>query len=640
MLLYSRRVSFDNLYPTYIDPSNPLHSPPQFVDELTVPKQPAYKSKFSDLTFGFGGATINNIEEHYTQHQPTSSQRWRKLPKLPPPPAHSILKKTKNSSEYSYTISEDYQPRGELANFSDEEDEDEDAPTTPPLNAEPAVPASVKPRRKSFAGMSDEELIALENSYTTKSSLNIDSFNFKNEPSFLPPVGSTAPKVQSSPSTANSSTPLSPTSATSPEKPYPSRPVVEHGACCISAQHKDYDREFSQECGRVLLSCITGRKHTWNAIDYIFNDLAIDGDHVVITSHIPIREVEETTGQKTTKLLNRHNDTADDEDFEGSKNFNISSLLIYTKCQNIMKYLLAKLKKRGLKLKVSVEIINCETSADLIEDSVLLYKPHLVIIGSKTEDTYLQRSSTHSSISSNEFADHRPIYNRKNSSSLGKGYNGYYRVAGSKCMKLTSYVIHNSHVPVIVVNTNYYPHRIKFKSPFTKAEDEQQKIDSVIESSSDESEDSDDELLGDDPMRFKNSLLRISDSSRAKSINDINQLKQNHLKTERLLSSSAFSHNSSVEDGQEPRSFYPNDGPLPKVTFGDDLGFGNGQSMYKVKSLLDPVDNNLTISRTNTRSSSSSKKKVERSKSDSNVDADLGKKFTLTFKKFGFGKKK
>ncbi|ODV95574.1 hypothetical protein PACTADRAFT_50277 [Pachysolen tannophilus NRRL Y-2460] len=341
--------------------------------------------------------------------------------------------------------------------------------------------------------MTIEELLALEKFYEShsKSKLDMNSFDFKTESAQL--SAATVPSIAGnygggSNHNINNSNDInninninnssngairdrSTVIKSLTSKMYPTTPVITYGACCLTIKHKNYtkkgdlqdDSDLEAQNGyRTILTVITGRKHTWNSIDYITRYLVQDGDHIVITSHIPVEEMELDPSE--TNIIHHKKIEYDIEGFESSKTYNVSSTLIYEKCQNILDYTTTLLSRYNpdKKIRISAEIINCESSKQVFKSCYKLYQPCLIVIGSKIYENKMNRLFSQSSGSSygGETLNAYPFPNMRKSStssmtrtvsSLGLGYNGSYKLDGVKCVKLTSYILSKSHVPVIVV---------------------------------------------------------------------------------------------------------------------------------------------------------------------------------------------
>ncbi|KAL7662689.1 UspA domain-containing protein [[Candida] zeylanoides] len=87
----------------------------------------------------------------------------------------------------------------------------------------------------------------------------------------------------------------------SPRRPeYPTTPITTRKGCTYTAEHRDYDALYQGRLRdatgavrepvlrhRVILVYVSGRKHTWVALDWVLNQFVEDGDSVIVVSAIP-----------------------------------------------------------------------------------------------------------------------------------------------------------------------------------------------------------------------------------------------------------------------------------------------------------------------------------------------------------------
>ncbi|CDK28737.1 unnamed protein product [Kuraishia capsulata CBS 1993] len=394
---YTQRVSFIDPYPTNIDPSDPAHFPPQFrgFEDYHPKAQPAKpKHTFKDLEsdLGYGGGSINNIAQHYSTSSHPIGHRRSSIAgitprRLPEAPAKSILKKERpfesgrSLSDGSVLLSNTFG----VASFGSKFDTG---------------------RKKSIVEMTDAELLAMDAQFS-KTSLNVEDFNFENQPSYF--GGYSSNKKGSNTNWKNKFDAVL--------RGYPTRPTISHGSCCITVKHRDFpvlvsnpevevhqrrpslskssdQAAYLKKLGRLetldfynrtLLILISGRKHTWNSIDYTLSNLVKDGDRVVIGSYANIQEVEGAHPQ-VSAAYNEPNDGNEKDDFyERSHNYSITYDEIHKSAQNIMNYALEYIDSKDLKerLVITVDLINCTSSKDVFKDCFKLYDPQLVICGIK-----------------------------------------------------------------------------------------------------------------------------------------------------------------------------------------------------------------------------------------------------------------
>lgn len=267
-------------------------------------------------------------------------------------------------------------------------------------------------RKKSFAGMSDQELAKLENFYESQSrstiSPTIENFDFKEQDPFF--VDSFQKKGHGPI--------IDPLAAI-----YPSRPVVDHRAISVTIENKKYDKyveDFNTRTGsrkpeeslaaiRNVNCYISGRRYTWSSADWYVENCAQDGDHLAIVTPIPFfeREVEASDYAISRRhLVESHSDygSSDDHDKElgrvstsssdynalgpAAKGLRIKAIHEDAKkaCLRILNYYASRLE--GKIVKITVEMIKCDSADFAITKAAALYKPDIQIVS--TVSTNLQ----------------------------------------------------------------------------------------------------------------------------------------------------------------------------------------------------------------------------------------------------------
>ncbi|CDH17891.1 uncharacterized protein ZBAI_09679 [Zygosaccharomyces bailii ISA1307] len=391
------QVSFDDLAPSMIDDevqyikhsghhvgfkNRFIHIPPQF--------NPLYGLHHTSASGDWSSSS--------SSLQGLGMSRTNLRPRLPPPPVNSSLRPTtpgvdepKNAKIYDLTsirlkderqIMSDTQ-RNTERNSGSRSGYTQDAFSH--LN-EPEDTAAAKwmgeenknPRRKSFAGMSDEELSKLEDYYASRGRSSklpaVDKFDFHEQaPIFIddtPRKGIQAALVD----------PLTPV--------YPSRPVVDHRAISLTKQHKDYTAE------RRTVSCyISGRRHTWSAADWYVENEVMDGDHFVVVTTISRFEDQlenEAYQQRHAHLSRSLSGTGSSYSNGSSPSYMSPSPLSLglqicdihmeakLKCRNILNYYATRLGNKCVK--ITVEMVKEDSTKTSITKTVALYKPDLQII--------------------------------------------------------------------------------------------------------------------------------------------------------------------------------------------------------------------------------------------------------------------
>ncbi|QLL30296.1 hypothetical protein HG536_0A01130 [Torulaspora globosa] len=282
--------------------------------------------------------------------------------------------------------------------------------------SKPAAKEGSGGRKKSFAGMTDKELAELEKFYESQSrstaSPTIDCYDFKEQDPFF--IGKFDKK--------GGSQVADPLAAI-----YPSRPVVDHRAICVTIQHPTYDQyvhglntetksrkpEESLAAIRSVSCYISGRRYTWSSVDWYVENCARDGDHLIIVTSIPFfeREIESSDYALNRRYFAeshgpeygsfdeidrglRRVSTSSSETCKAttlgqvSKGFRIKAVHdeARQKCLNILNYYASRLQ--GIVMKITIEMIKCDSPEYAITKAAALYRPEIQIVS--TVSTNLQ----------------------------------------------------------------------------------------------------------------------------------------------------------------------------------------------------------------------------------------------------------
>lgn len=419
---FTRRVSFNNLYPDYIDAdqASPFKQNYALLFSGSQSLSPSFQLPYQNLD-------VNRLYlSTPVAALPTGYIHRKKSTKLPDPPSKSILKnkllpqqrlfnlenskslginyhedlndlalhppKNVPKSELAYTVNDDgsVNKTSQSAVESDSEDSDED---DSPSGSPPAV------RRKSYSGMTNEELMALDPQFaTTKSKTsNVNQFKFDNQKTYY--------KVP------NQSRKNSSSNGNGKNTVYPSSNENNYKSINLTVKHPD----FEVVPNRTLLTVISGRRHSWNSLDWLFNlktgdSFLENGDYLVVAALIP------------AKFLNNQNKKNKKRNSAGSIYNPDTDGFLYQKCEKLLDYITDNLPKH-LKLKVTVEFIT-DNTVDEQTTSILTtkkklvrykflfskllkqYQPFLVIIGNRSTNLNFKypvkvnrKSTTTSSIS-------------------------------------------------------------------------------------------------------------------------------------------------------------------------------------------------------------------------------------------------
>lgn len=436
---YCRRVSFNNVHP---DDDNALRFYNYSFHEPVLPTDPP---RF------FGNYSFSH-----------------KRPKLPEPPSKSILKNRLSQQQltdnlvrarslgvsYHGDINDlvdcppETVPRSELATelaaVEDDDDQDEeDDPKLPRGSVSDQALSKFTGRRKSYSGMTDEELMALDPQYNTPKTSDISSFKFDSQQTYY----------KSSPRRTS----VTPTPAVASKQViYPLSNENNYPSILLTTKHEDYDHNILT--ARKLLTVLSGRKHTWNLLDWLLQTERKDsdikesgflqnGDYLIVAALVPLKYFNANTTRKKNALEDK----------------------LYKKCEHLLNYILQSLPDQLLCLKITVEFIIDVPPADpmslggnkappvgtkfMVDHIFKQYLPNLVILGNKSTNLNFKypmrkiKASLSMSAATtpsgqgfplSKFALAPQMMNR------GDEHEMYL-------IKLSSYVIKYSPVPVIVV---------------------------------------------------------------------------------------------------------------------------------------------------------------------------------------------
>lgn len=364
---YTRRVSFDSLNPSIqVEPDEPIHIPPQYSSRAKTTSS----KRTLDLNFGYEPSSKHqDLYKVFDSFQEINNKGYksnlsttrRKIPKLPPPPNKSILKRSVD----------DVQDQGAAIPKSFNENDQQNSF------------ASVLPsqqRKKSLVEMTAEELLAMDAQFRT--GVNLDEFKFDGD-NYLPfhnlsSIDSKKPKnglpnidkLVGNIVTVNNRKLLKTNS-------------INFNSYTVSFRHRlmtkfidqtyesfETDEEEDEEEDderpeslRELIVYISGRRHTWDSINWVLKNFLVDGDHLVIISQLPPENNSNVD----------YKDELIDCDFIKSKADALSSYIFKA---------IELLNKQDLKISITIEFIKDSSVKNLIKNSINLYNPNFFIISS------------------------------------------------------------------------------------------------------------------------------------------------------------------------------------------------------------------------------------------------------------------
>ncbi|OWB63769.1 hypothetical protein B5S29_g4778 [[Candida] boidinii] len=216
---------------------------------------------------------------------------------------------------------------------------------------------------------------------------------------------------------------------------------------------------------RVIMTVISGKNSTWSTIDYFLKDIAKDGDIFIITCSLPISELtthklrkkkSNTNGNSSNTTNNNHHDdsfvnTNEEGLYHNDTTYTTSLQEAQKISEVIMNYTLAKLEKLNptVKLQITVELMNTKDSSENYKESLKIYSPKLILMGTTLKNSILQDAKKNSSDSNNIGGG----------SAVNTGIAVAVAAAGGdddvkKIMKFTPAIIQSYPVPVILVQTS------------------------------------------------------------------------------------------------------------------------------------------------------------------------------------------
>lgn len=164
---------------------------------------------------------------------------------------------------------------------------------------------------------------------------------------------------------------------------YPTRPIITHDSCSMAKKHALYDDLYAGRLegkvaklpNRGIMCYISGRKHTWVAIDWCCNQFLQDGDSLVVVASI------RPQGRSLARLNRRQYSSVASAGGLTENKVRNSPEWSQATAENIMKYCLAVLNPNKI-VKISVDLCVGSTE-EVLSDMFALYQPSLVVTGAK-----------------------------------------------------------------------------------------------------------------------------------------------------------------------------------------------------------------------------------------------------------------
>lgn len=577
---FKRRVSFNNLKPDYIDQDILPNSTPVLVgggqNDVRF-RSPNYNSGLFGQFLKMGNEELSLGRS--SRLKSAGEFLGNKRPKLPDAPSKSILK-NKLTPEQVEKNEEAGKEEGTIyhedASAAVEFDDDVGSP----------LPRPETRTRRSYSEMTNEELMALDPQFeNTRSKVsNLNDFNFNCQGTFH--------------FSENSSRMQSPTVTYSNKIPYPSSNEDNYKAVSVTIKHEEYDETWDK---RTLLTIISGKRHTWNSIDWILltnnksePSFLVDGDHIVVASLLSAKALRSVEKK---------------QHYERE---------LFRKCERLIDYIAQGLLDKNLKVKITVELINGNAAPNMpnaakqksgykyiLPHVFKQFQPNIVILGNKSTNLNF-RYSTRLGRSVDARSDVLDLKNWPSNGIDKKRHsfsaNGLFEQKNNDdhTIKLSSYIIKYATVPVILVGNVTVFHQ---KTPNSRkgsaySISSMNSINSDGKSSSEGTDSAEERKYhvaskldlklkelshSDSKLRFANMIGTISDKASDEAGAYLDTLKS------RELSHSNLKFDESVVFNNKVHSMY-----LSQVN--SNQNGGSSREMYKVKSLVsfddDDDDNN------------------------------------------------
>lgn len=441
---YSRRVSFNNLHPDDLESGTS-----KFYQYNSDPATATHNAEL-EVNKMFGNYSLGSI-----------MMGSRKRVKLPDPPLKLILKNRLTPLQLSQNLQHamllgvsyhgdlnDLARSGNAGNVDTEKspsDLDSDDDILPP-------PPAATARRKLYSQMTDEELMALDPQFSKPRTSSLDGFKFDLSTTYY----SNARRASTGGTIASQAIPK--------QVVYPSLNENNYKSMSLTVRHQGYDVEPSTT--RTLLTIVSGRKHTWNSLDWLLltgdgsSDTPAflqDGDYLVVAGLVPLKFMEGCLDQKKQHCI-------DDK--------------LYQKCDHLLKYILDNLPDPLLRLKITVEFVLDVHPPDplasnykknqltgtkfMLSHLFKQYQPTLVILGNKSTNLNfkypIRKRRQRSAVSP---APNLPIH-------LGKIPLGQSQASDNApdahLIKISSFLIKYLTIPLILVgNSTVFHHKEALK---------------------------------------------------------------------------------------------------------------------------------------------------------------------------------
>ncbi|KAK6197370.1 uncharacterized protein RJT21DRAFT_131787 [Scheffersomyces amazonensis] len=175
---------------------------------------------------------------------------------------------------------------------------------------------------------------------------------------------------------------------TAPKAPtYPTTPIIVHRGCTLTKKHKDFDKLYDGLLKpkapvlpkRSILIYVSGRRHTWVALDWILTNFLENGDSIVICCAINYPDIL-THKKRKNSFYSPHGflppTNPRSRFLHRNKPENVPSI-----CENLMEYVEAMVSPKKI-IKITIEFVVGDTK-NVLKEMYKLYEPNLVCTATK-----------------------------------------------------------------------------------------------------------------------------------------------------------------------------------------------------------------------------------------------------------------
>ncbi|KAG7664803.1 uncharacterized protein J8A68_001685 [[Candida] subhashii] len=170
---------------------------------------------------------------------------------------------------------------------------------------------------------------------------------------------------------------------------YPTERIVTHRCASVTKRHRLYDKLYKYQLyplkpilpNRTILVFLSGRKHTWVALDWILQKFIENGDNIIVVSAINSASLFDSKrksrrGSSYTSPIRNHPTTPIMRFRQRTKPENLINIT-----NDIMSYIM-QIINPNIIAKITVEIVAGKTK-DVLKEMYHLYEPNLVCTGTK-----------------------------------------------------------------------------------------------------------------------------------------------------------------------------------------------------------------------------------------------------------------